>query len=31
VLRPTGLVSVRTPDLARSKDLLGVAVVSVVR
>jgi ABC-type multidrug transport system ATPase subunit len=30
VLRPTGLVSVRTPDLARSRDLLGVAVVSVV-
>jgi ABC-type multidrug transport system ATPase subunit len=30
VLRPTGLVSVRTPDLAHSKDLLGVTVVSVV-
>jgi ABC-2 type transport system ATP-binding protein len=30
VLRPTGLVSVRTPDLARGKELLGVAVVSVV-
>ena len=29
VLRPTGLVSVRTPDLARTKDLLGIAVVSV--
>ena len=30
LLRPTGLVSIRTPDLARSEDLLGVAVVSVV-
>jgi len=30
VLRPTGLVSLRTPDLARTRDLLGVVVVSVV-